>query len=264
MVLIPQGMYSSLQNPLPKQEIGSTIVSLDGEIETLLQRSDLPPDEKAKEYARILKRYLIFREKQKQQKEVPIPVKIIAEQSSPQKESNDLSGVENEIKDEVNQEKEMGEDKEDEIVKSALGAVSLKSRTKVKQLLQYLTDDSSIIGWNERGEVEIEGKKIPGSHLLDLLVDLVQPKRGFDPTGWKFFSSALSKMNVPKNLISNTQRRNFMQTEYNFHPDDDDDDEAKSSNEQNTPEKVVKKRKYSPKVKGWSPYPRRVKSLTHK
>lgn len=255
---MPQEMVSSLSlthiaRP-GENSISTTLFNLDKEMGQLLARTDVPLDEKAKQYAQILRRYLVFRQKRKNIREAPVPVKVLRHENYPEKEAS--------VKEETNNESK-SDTEESSVLKNVMDITSESKKSQVERFLRYLTDKDSLIKWNKRGEVEIEGKTIPGSHLADLVLDFTQPRKGFEPIGWQPFAQTLSRMNIPKSLISNTQRRNFMQTEYSFNPDMG----QKSSlpdNEQLTPKNVTKRRKSRTSKSSWSPYPRRVTSLSSK
>ena len=52
-----------------------------------------------------------------------------------------------------------------------------------------------------------ENKSIPGSHLVDLVNDILRHRKGFEPVGWSVFARGLARMNVPENLVRNPQRQ---------------------------------------------------------
>ena len=54
--------------------------------------------------------------------------------------------------------------------------------------------------------MKIEGETIPGSNISDLVSDAMRSRKNFNPTGSKEFFQALSKMNVPKDLVRNQER----------------------------------------------------------
>ena len=63
-----------------------------------------------------------------------------------------------------------------------------------------------MIMWDKTGQVKIEGETIPNSNILDLVSDAMRCKKDFNPTGAKEFLQALSKLNVPKDLVRNQNR----------------------------------------------------------
>ena len=43
------------------------------------------------------------------------------------------------------------------------------------------------LDWNEKGVVNIDGRDIGGSNIIDLVNDLLRKRKRFNPTGWQFF-----------------------------------------------------------------------------
>ena len=60
-----------------------------------------------------------------------------------------------------------------------------------------------VITWDKAGQVKIEGETIPNSNISDLVSDAMRSRKDFNPTGAKKFFQALSKLNVPKDLVRN-------------------------------------------------------------
>ena len=53
-----------------------------------------------------------------------------------------------------------------------------------------------------------ENKPITGSHVVDLVNDILCHRKGFEPVGWSVFASrGLARMNVPENVVRNPQRQ---------------------------------------------------------
>ena len=63
-----------------------------------------------------------------------------------------------------------------------------------------------IISWDEIGQVQIDGATIPQSNISDLVSDAMRARNNFNPTGSKQFFRALSKINMPKDLVRNDER----------------------------------------------------------
>ncbi len=76
---------------------------------------------------------------------------------------------------------------------------------KVTALLNRLKSTLDIITWDKTGQVKIEGETIRDSNISDLVSDAMRARKNFNPTGSKAFFRALSKMNVPKDLVGNQQ-----------------------------------------------------------
>lgn len=80
-------------------------------------------------------------------------------------------------------------------------AISLYSWT-----LRYLS-------WNELGEMEIGGRSIPGSNLIDLIYDAVRKTiPTTNPTGFNTFYETLQNHNVPKKFIKNPARTRMLKS----------------------------------------------------
>ncbi len=56
------------------------------------------------------------------------------------------------------------------------------------------------------GQVKIKGKIIENSNISDLVSDAMRATKNFNPTGSKEFFQALSRLNVPKDLVRNQER----------------------------------------------------------
>ena len=52
-----------------------------------------------------------------------------------------------------------------------------------------------------------ENKPITGSHVVDLVNDILRHRTGFEPVGWSVFARGLAQMNVPENIVRNPQRQ---------------------------------------------------------
>ena len=73
-------------------------------------------------------------------------------------------------------------------------------------LLSRLKAKPDVITWDKTGQVKIEGETIPVSNISDLVSDAMRFRKNFNPTGGKEFFQALSKLNVPKDLVRNKNR----------------------------------------------------------
>ena len=63
------------------------------------------------------------------------------------------------------------------------------------------------MSWNERGELVIDGKPIFGTHIADLVDNIIRSNHKIpDPLGVDTFVRALQKSNVPRSLIGSKDR----------------------------------------------------------
>nr|CAD7415728.1 unnamed protein product [Timema poppensis] len=68
------------------------------------------------------------------------------------------------------------------------------------------------ISWDSNGEVSIQDTPLRVSNIVDLVNDLVRARRHSEPSGLREFLTALQKINVPKEFISEddaVERRNM-------------------------------------------------------
>ena len=77
----------------------------------------------------------------------------------------------------------------------------------VRQLLDKMEEHRDVLDWNDKGELVYENKPIPGSHVVDLVNDMLRHRKGFEPVGWSVFARGLARMIVPENLVRNSQRQ---------------------------------------------------------
>lgn len=111
-------------------------------------------------------------------------------------------------------------DDENEAIKSSTllqeveGAAGIMYKNKAKALLARLAEIPEL-KWNERKEVLVDEKVIPGSNIITLLVDIVKPfRKTFPaPVGWAEVAGLLSKYNVSSAFIGNDNRYRMFRPE---------------------------------------------------
>ena len=91
---------------------------------------------------------------------------------------------------------------------SILQLFSKTLQSKAKALLFALKQNQRV-DWNEKGEVLVNGKVIPHSHIADLIKDAVITFKSYEPTGTAEFYSNLG--HIPLTLIKNPHRRQLIQ-----------------------------------------------------
>ena len=175
MVLIPEEAiqrYEQRQR-LETSLLMSTMMHKDTQISDILQRDDVPDDEKQKLFNAYFERFLELR----RQKETPTLVK------------KEEQRVEQQLPD-----------------ADVVGLIPITMRPRATVLLSRLKAKPDVITWDKTGQVKIEGETIPGSNISDLVSDAMRFRKNFNPTGSKEFFQVLSKMNVPKDLVRNEER----------------------------------------------------------
>lgn len=78
-------------------------------------------------------------------------------------------------------------------------------KQKAAALLKYMQSDQDI-KWDQHGQLNIGGKVISNSHIVDLLHDALRSrKKVARAKGWRELSSYLKEKNIPKELIGNPE-----------------------------------------------------------
>ena len=85
----------------------------------------------------------------------------------------------------------------------------MKSRAEL--LLQKFKQQGDVINWNNRGELVYRGKEVKGSNMVDLVNDIIRNRKTSTPQGWGYFARGLADMNIPNELIQNSNRRRVIQ-----------------------------------------------------
>ena len=181
MVLVPEdavNRYEQRQR-LETSPIMSNMIHKNTQMSNILQRESMSDDQKQKLFNAELERYLELR----QQKDSHIPsVRVIdsegQQQAQPETQLSDAVVVE---------------------------PVPKTMRPRATALLNWLKTKPEVVTWDKTGQVKIEGETIPDSNISDLVSDAMR-SRNFNPTGSKEFFRALSKLNVPKDLVRNQER----------------------------------------------------------
>ena len=169
--------------------IDMTLNGLQQTLKDILQRPDLPDDQKAALHNHYLQQYLTMRRKQTQVYARPTEVKIS------ELPPDILKNVVNPKVDILQR----------EIVESA----PKKLQKQARLLMQRIRDDPSV-GWNEQAELVVDGNTVSGSNIVDLIGDMMRKRKDVTPVGWEIFASKLQEMNVPRELIRNSDRLNYM------------------------------------------------------
>ena len=79
-------------------------------------------------------------------------------------------------------------------------------QSQANNLLDILESKPGKISWDSSNEVSIDGKKLIGSNIVDLVGDVIRKRKTPPPEYSNHFLHALSKMNLPEQFIRNTDR----------------------------------------------------------
>ena len=181
MVLVPEDVLNRYEQKqkLETAPIMTNMMHQDTEMSEILQNASMPDAEKQKLYNANMESYLSLR----RQKDGQIPTVRIA------------PGTEQEP---IEKARLSDADVVEHIPKSL--------RARATALLNRLKARPDVISWDESGQVSLDGKEISHSNISDLVSDALRSRRNFNPTGSREFFRALSKMNMPKDLVRNEER----------------------------------------------------------
>jgi hypothetical protein len=80
-------------------------------------------------------------------------------------------------------------------------------KKKADTILDLIKSSKGVLDFNEGGELLVDGHLISGSHISDLIYDVLLGKSGFEPKGSEQFLKGLLRLNVPERFIRNKTRR---------------------------------------------------------
>ena len=178
MILVPEDMLNRYEQKqkIETSPITTTMMHRDAEMSNTLQQTDMPNDQKEKLFYANLERYFNL----KQQKDSQVPtVQLAPIKENPVRELSDAVIVE---------------------------MVPKRMRERATAILNRLKTRPDNISWDNTGQVKIEGESILQSNISDLISDAVRARKDFKPKGSNEFFHALSKMNMPKDLVRNDER----------------------------------------------------------
>ena len=188
-------------DPMPTQNINITqpesaaidltIQGLERGLRDILDRTDIPDDRKADLYSHYFQQYITMKKKQTDTYRRPTEVTLSATSAS------DAAP----------------DPLEKEIVQSAP-----KNLQRQATLLMRRIKENPSMGWNEQGELMVDGSIVGGSNIVDLVNDLLRKRKNFNPRGWEVLASKLREYNVPAELVRNPTRLNFIQSGFSPTP----------------------------------------------
>ena len=198
MVLVSPETLAAVKDR-PTSSTTANLAKLDGELKQILDRRDMLPFDKVQLYNQILQRYLAY---YSQAAKKPITVKIT--QDTP----IDFEDVaEPQIAHESSEAPLGGVAPMDKETNKLLMNFPVTLKAKARSLLEMVKDSDGSMNYNKNGELIADGMVVPGSHISDLLYDILLGRRGFEPRGSEQFLRGLIKMNVPERIVANSSRR---------------------------------------------------------
>ena len=176
MILVPENTLERLQQrqQILTPPVTQVLKNLDSQMSDILSNKQLDDEAKATRYNQVLQRYLTYYDQRKGQ---PLHVKLTTPKPV-ETPKPDVVSSEETIK-ESTAEAETTSAVEQEVRKS----VPKLYKTGARQLLDKIKKNRDVLYWNDKGELVYENKPISGSHMVDLVNDMLRHRKGFEPVG---------------------------------------------------------------------------------
>ena len=87
-------------------------------------------------------------------------------------------------------------------IRKTLNAAPPRLQRVMGNLLDHIKA-SERLGWNQRGELLLDGQSVRGTNILDLVHAVIRPRKARAPPGTGDFIAALTEINTPIELIPN-------------------------------------------------------------
>lgn len=190
--------------------IDITLKGLDAGLQQILQRRDLPADEKVKLYSNYLQQYLTMRDKQTEVYRRPSQVSLVQPFLPPPPPNGGAAAA-----------AVVGlppptapplPTGPDGIEMEVLQSVPKNLQKHAKMILERVKQNPKM-GWTPQGELKVGEQIYPKSNMTDLVGDLLKKRKNFNPPGWETFSNLLYEGNIPQDLVRNPDRLKFMLSE---------------------------------------------------
>ena len=195
MMLVPSSYglqpTSGVTTPMARK-----LSDLDRQMDEILKREDMDDYNKAQAYSRVLGRYMDL--KGEAMKPTPIPI-IDRSSSSSSSSSRSPTGSTS--------------TSDTSIPEVDIEILPKPYRKKAEVLLKILRSTPNV-SWNTRGEVIVDSRPIPGSHIVDLVGHVIRPAHmtKSPPPGSDAFSRVLKENNVPLTLVSQLKKSSPVRT----------------------------------------------------
>jgi hypothetical protein len=185
MAVVPIDDIPTLPAPRP-QPYANAVSSLDREMVSLLQDSTLDPGERAQIYQQLLRRYLTFQRARPTDSPLPTPSPLhnpspMASTFSPNPPFT-FRG-------------------DDDVEKEIFHTVPRKFDETTNLLIERMKENRDILSWAPTGELIYKNKMIPNTNIVELVGDLVQPKKKTTLTGIDTIRQGLEEIDFPRDVL---------------------------------------------------------------
>ena len=98
------------------------------------------------------------------------------------------------------------------VLNEVIQTVPKTLQAKATQLMNRIKAHPNL-GWDAQGQLMVEGFPQHGTHMVDLINDLVRQRvKASSPRGWNVLGPYLAASNVPRELIGNSKRWQWLQS----------------------------------------------------
>ena len=204
MILVPEMEFERLKecdkNDTRSSEILNEVkrpnemelVKIYRNMENALNDDSIPAQEKQQKHVEAMNNFTLLRDRINNKVNEPLAQK---------------KGVRNDPEDDGDD-----DDGRDQTLSEVVDLFPPTLKGTASQLLQRLSKRRDIIDWDDKGVVKIDGKRISGSHIADLIGDIIRTRKTVNPLR-RTFLNALAKANIPDEFVRNkealTQYRNI-------------------------------------------------------
>lgn len=193
MVIVPQELIDKFQSFDSSQKSAKRAYkSLDDEMEEIMKNKRFDDSEKWKLYNQVLQRFLNLASNKRKPINIPIVNTTFTDQTQRQP-----------LQEEWNEEPQTHYIPPNQI-EEITGSFSKAYQNDARSLLRFMIRNGSPISWDNNLELYIDGKKIPGSNIVDLTHYVVRARSAQSlPEGARTLLNVLKQMNVPKEYFHN-------------------------------------------------------------
>ena len=196
MILVPESQFRHMQECTLKNNDKSVLNAINNPVQQemvkkfnfakqILNDPNKPSDEKMSQYSDVMSDFAILRNKVK--KSAPNITKVLP----------------------------------DGVISDVVDSILPSLQSTAKRLLQRMEGNKGVVSWSPDGVVSINGEELSGTHIADLIGDVVRSSRSVVPERERFLR-ALARLNTPESLIKNKtalkQYRKIKNGSYVAHP----------------------------------------------
>jgi len=178
MIIVPHEIVAE------NESVAKYMSDLDKEMLTIANDNSIPIDAKVIQYNQILRRHQTARHKN----EKPFKLEVQSEAAKAIKE-----------------EKRVEKTDTNSLLQTIMHTVPVKFHKQANLLFDYAQGIPGL-KWSDKGEMIVDGNKIVGTNIVDLINDLSRNRSSDPPTGVDLLIKKLYDQNVPKELILDKKR----------------------------------------------------------